>query len=127
MELRAIDYASACFKHKTPTPIRGQPNNKSLKRLKLECQSNSSSVESDLGGGNHGCLFLVLANEEFATMPNTMPFEPPMCPGPLVTPSTSTPIAALELKEKHQEEKRMCLECKNVEKALQRHTQDAIE
>ena len=50
-----------------------------------------------------------------------------MYPGPLVIPSTSTPIAALELKEKHQEEKRIYLECKNVEKALLRHMQDAVE
>ena len=127
MYLGAVDYAASYFKYKTPTPIRGQPTNKSLKRLKLECQANSSSVESDLGGGNHGYLFLVLTDEEFDSIPNTTPVEPPNYPGPLVIPATATPIEALELKERHQEEKRLYLEFKNVEKALLRHIQDAIE
>ena len=127
MYLGAVDYAASYFKYKTPTPIRGQPTNKSLKRLKLECQANSSSVESDLGGGNHGYLFLVLTDEEFDSIPNTTPVEPPNYPGPLVIPATATPIEALELKERHQEEKRLYLEFKNVEKALLRHMQDAIE
>ena len=98
-----------------------------MKRLKLECQANSSSVESDLGGGNHGYLFLVLTDEEFDSIPNTTPVEPPNYPGTIVIPATATPIEALELKERHQEEKRLCLEFKNVEKALLRHMQDAIE
>ena len=77
MYLGAVDYTASYFKCKTPTPIRGQPTNKALKRLKLEFQANSSSVEYDLGGGNHGYLFLVLTDEEFDSMPNTAPVEPP--------------------------------------------------
>jgi len=50
MRIGAIDYAAAYFKYKTPTPIRGQPNSKSLKRLQTELQANSSLVETDLGG-----------------------------------------------------------------------------
>ena len=50
-----------------------------------------------------------------------------MYPGPLVIPATATPIEAFELKERHQEEKMLYLELKNVEKALLRHMQDAIE
>ena len=41
--------------------------------------------------------------------------------------TTLIPIQALELKDVHQEVKRFYLECKNVEKALLRHIQDAIE
>ena len=60
-------------------------------------------------------------------MPNTEPFTPPTCPTPLVIPEGSTPMQALELKEEHKAQKRTCLECKNVEKALLRHIQEAIE
>ena len=35
-------------------------------------------------------------------------------------------MEALELREQHKEDKRTFYECKNVEKALQRHIQDAI-
>ena len=58
----AIDYASSYFKYKTPTPIRGEPTNKALKRLQTELRANASSVETDLGGGDHGYLGLVLTD-----------------------------------------------------------------
>jgi len=92
MTIGTIDYASLYFKYKTPTPIRGEPTHKSLKRLKLELQSNASSVETDLGGGNYGYLGLVLTDEEYATIPNTQPFVAPNYPPTLVIPPTSTQI-----------------------------------
>ena len=66
-----IDYASSYFKHKTPTPIRGEPTHKSLKRLQTESQANASSVETYLGGGNHGYLWLVKIEAENAEIPNS--------------------------------------------------------
>ena len=127
MTLGSIDYASSYFKYKTPIPIRGEPTHKSLKRLKLELQANASSVETDLGGGNYGYLGLVLTDEEYAAIPNTQPFVAPNYPPPLVIPTTATQIQALELKEQYEEAKRLYLECRNVEKALLRHVQDALE
>ena len=127
MTIGTIDYASSYFKFKTPTPIRREPTHKSLKRLKLELQANASSVETDLGGGNHGYLGLVLTDDEYASIPHTQPFVAPNYPPPLLIPATSTQIQAIELKEQHGEAKRLYLECKNVEKALLRHIQDAIE
>ena len=66
MLIGTVDYALSYFKYNTPTPIRGEWTNKTLKRLKLEVQSNVSSVEIDLGGGNHSYLDLVLIDEEYA-------------------------------------------------------------
>ena len=80
MAIKAIDYASSYFKYKTPTPIRSEPTHKSLKRLKLELQANASSVETDLGGGNHGYLGLVLTDEEYATILHTQSFVAPNYP-----------------------------------------------
>ena len=51
--------------------IRGELINKALKRLKLELQSNASSVETNLGGGNHSYLGLVLIDEEYISIPCT--------------------------------------------------------
>ena len=45
-----VDYANVYFKYKIPTPINGEPSNKSLKRLKTELRANGSSVDTDLGG-----------------------------------------------------------------------------
>ena len=69
MTLGSIYYASSYFKYKTPTPIQGAPSNKTLKQLKTELRANASSVESKLGGGDHGYLGLVLTDQEYATIP----------------------------------------------------------
>ena len=127
MAVGIIDYAASYFKYKTPTPMIGEPTNKALKRLQSELQANASSIETDLGGGNHGYLALVLTDEECNLVPNAQPFAPPTYPPPLVTPSTATAVEALELKEAYNEQKRLHLECKNVEKALLRFVQDAAE
>ena len=69
----AIDYANSYFKYKTPTPIQGTPTNKTLKRLKTELRANASSVESDLGGGDHGYLGLVLTDVKYASIRPALP------------------------------------------------------
>ena len=74
MSLRIIDYLSSYFKYKTPTPMRRVPTCKALKRLKTELQENASSIETDLGGGNHGYFSLALIDQEHDTMPNTEKF-----------------------------------------------------
>ena len=60
-------------------------------------------------------------------MPNTEPFVPPNYPALLVIPPTATAIEAMQLKEQYNDGRRRYLECKNYEKALLRHTQDALE
>ena len=122
----AVDYAASYFKYKSPTPIIGAPTNKTLKRLKQELRANASSVESDLGGGDHGYLGLVLDDVEYAAVSATA-FVAPQFPVALQVPDAASQVQALNLREAHKESRRAYYECKNVEKALQRHVQDAIE
>ena len=63
MSLGTINYSSSYFKCNTPTLIRRVPNYKEIKRLKKELQVNASSIETNLGGGDHVCLGLVPTNE----------------------------------------------------------------
>ena len=74
MAIGIIDYALSYFKYKILTPKQREPTNKALKRLKVELQANSSSAETDLGGGNYGYLELVLTDEKYASIPNTEQF-----------------------------------------------------
>ena len=67
-----VDYASTYFPYPTPTPIQGEPTYKALKRLKNELRANASSVDRDLGGGDHGYLGLVLSDEEYARVAPTV-------------------------------------------------------
>lgn len=127
MTTGTVDYASSYFKYKTPTPIQGAPTNKTLKRLKQELRANASSVESDLGGGDHGFLGLVLTDAEYALVAPTHPFVAPVFPAALTIPAGTTSLQAMNLREQWKEDKRIYYQCRNVEKALQRHIQDAIE
>ena len=77
----SINYIAFYFKYKTATIIRGEPANKSLKRLKLELQANTSSVETDLVSGNHSYLWLVLIDQEYAIIPGIQPFIALTYPG----------------------------------------------
>ena len=85
----SIDYAASYFKYKTPTPTRGEHTHKSLKQLKTELQANASSVETDLGGGDHGYLGLVLSDAEYASVPNTSAFIAPNFPATLTISSNT--------------------------------------
>ena len=88
----SVDYATSYFKYKTPTPIWGQPTHKALQRLKNELQANASSVETELGGGDHGYLGLVLSDTDYANVPYTCPFEAPTFPSALTIPATATAV-----------------------------------
>ena len=121
-----IDYVHTYFKYPTPTPINGEPTNKSLKRLKNELRANASSVDSDLGGGDHGYLGLVLTDIEYSNVSATAFVAPPF-PRTLTIPVATTAVQALQLRETHKEEARIYRECKNIERALLRHIQTALE
>ena len=123
-----IDYATLYFKYKSPIPINGEPTYKSLKRLKTELRANASSVDTDLGGGDHGYLGLVLSDVEYMRInPTPAAFVAPNFPGALVIGPTFTAIQAVQARESHAEDMALYRECKNVEKALLRHIQTAVE
>ena len=123
-----IDYTTLYFKYPVPTPIYGKPTNKILKRLEQELRVNASSVETDLGGGNHGILGLFLSNLEYAKiLPTPTWFVAPTWPGALVINSAATAVEAIHAKEMYHEQIRLFRECKNAEKDLLRHAQNALE
>ena len=92
MALGTIDYAASYFKYKIPMPIWGEPMNKALKRLQIELQANTSSVETDLRSRNHGYLALVLSNVEHTIILNIALFISPTYLSPLSIPTNATPI-----------------------------------
>ena len=123
-----IDYAALYFKYKIPTGINGEPTYKSLKRLKTELRANASSVDTDLGGGDHGYLGLVLSDAEYERIsPTPAAFVAPNFPGALVIDPAFTAMQAVQERESHNENVALYRECKNVEKALLRHIQTAVE
>ena len=122
-----VDYAATYFLYPKPTPIQGEPTYKALKRLKNELRANSSSVDSDLGGGDHGYLGLVLNEQEYSRVAPNTPFIAPMFPGPLNIPRGTDTIDAINIRKEHKRNLGLYRECREVEKALVRHITTAIE
>ena len=60
-----VDYAKTYFIHSTLTKVHGELTFSSLKTLKQELKANASWVTSELGGGVHGHLGLVLNQIEY--------------------------------------------------------------
>ena len=103
-----VDYAATYFKYPTPTPINGEPTNKTVKRLKTELRANGSSVDTDLGGGDHGYLGLLLTDLEYSRIiPTPTRFRAPAWPGALTIAANATPIEAVHAKELHREQIRV--------------------
>lgn len=127
MTTTRIDYAATYFPYKTPTPINGEPTYKSLKRLKNELRANASSVDTDLGGGDHGYLGLVLTDEEYLRVAPNHPFEAPEFPGSLIIPANTDMVTAMNLREAHKRDTNLYRECREVERALMRHITTAVE
>ena len=127
MTTTRIDYASTYFPYPIPTPIQGEPTYKSIKRLKNELRANASSVDTDLGGGDHGYLGLILNEVEYTRVAPQTPFLAPDFPGELLIPRGTDPVDALNIREKHKRDMGIYRECREVERALLRHITTAVE
>ena len=69
------------FEHKTLDKIFGEPDAKSLQKLFKQLRRNARSVNSDLGGGQYGHLFMILSQADWDALPGTTPIVPPADPG----------------------------------------------
>ena len=84
----------------------------------MKLNSNAASVQSNLGCGTLGLLFLTVSPAVYTTL-STTAFVPPVNPGPeasIPTGATGTVIA--DLRYFHTESTKIFTEYENTEKAL---------
>ena len=62
----SINYGETLFEQANLTPIRGEITFKTLHKLQNNIKSNAKSVYSNLGGGAHGHLGIVLTDSQYA-------------------------------------------------------------
>jgi hypothetical protein len=67
-----IDYVSTYFEFRTLTKIHGEPTYESLKSMTNQLKANACSVTSDLGGGSHGHLGLIMTPTEYALVSSVL-------------------------------------------------------
>ena len=82
-----------------------------------ELKQNASSVYSNLGGGAHGHLGLLLSPQIYALISN-VPYVRQAHPGPLIIPANATSHAAALQERTWKEELRVFHEVRGVEQAL---------
>ena len=75
-----IDKVVDGFPHPTVVPILGVPNYESIAALNLKLNANAASVQSNLGDGLLGLLYLTITPAEYNTL-SAIAFEPPANPG----------------------------------------------
>ena len=122
-----IDYKETHFEKSELTPIRGEPTYPSLELLLKELKANALNVHSNLGGGTHGHLGLVISPASYAHISAT-PFNHPTFPGTAaVVPPGSTQHAARTIRLKFDKDLRVYHEVNNVDKALKQQIVRAIE
>ena len=86
-----VNYRDTHFERAQLTPICGKPTYDTVHKLWNEVKANARSVYSNLGGGTHGHLGLVLMTAQYAAI-STIAFTRPDHPGPLAIPSAATVI-----------------------------------
>ena len=106
------------FQHKVLTRIHGIPVYETLQLLTTELKANAASVPTTLGGGLYGHLGLVVSDQKYATLANTIPWITPVNPGPFV-PLAGATRPQLEAAQEVWREAKLAFEiCQATEKAL---------
>ena len=99
-------------------PIIGTPDYKSIADIHLKLNYNASSVQSNLGCGTLGLLFLTVSPAVYATLSATT-FVPPVNPGPEpIIPTGSTGAAIADLRYYHSKSTKIFTEYENTDNAL---------
>ena len=106
------------FLFPTIDPIVGTPDYESIADIHLKLNSNAPSVQSNLGCGTLGLLFLTVSPAVYATL-STIVFVPPAKPGPKPNiPTGANGAAIANLRYHHREATKIFTEYENTDKDL---------
>ena len=123
-----IDYKNNVFEIPELTRIIGEPTTATLLELRNELRCNAQSVNTTLGGGQHGHLGLVTSDTLYASLPDTVPYERPAYPGPFVIQNEEATAVQIEQERADWEEStRLWREVNAVERALIQQIVAAVE
>ena len=106
------------FPFPTINPIIGTPDYEIIANIHLKLNSNAASVQSNLGCGTLGLLFLIVLPAVYTTL-SIIEFVPPVNPGPEPRfPTGATGAVISDLRYLHTEATKIFTEYKNTEKSL---------
>jgi hypothetical protein len=115
------------FPNPTITPIVGLPSYETIAELHLLLNQNAASVDSDLGGGQHGLLALTVSVAVYATI-SPIPFVAPINPGPHpIQAAGATAAQIAETNRIHDATLRIWREYQATDKALKQLLLQAVD
>ena len=127
MSSRIPSVTDTYFQHKVLSKVHGQPTYETLQTLSTEVKANAASVPSTLGGGLYGHLGLIMSDERYATLANSVPWVTPGNPGPFNPPNPATAPQIEATKDVWRELKYSFELCQATEKALIAQIVDSID
>ena len=114
------------FEFQTLPKIHGEPDYEQLKNMKDKLKTNVTKIPSELGGGGHGHLGLVLSPTEYANISPT-PYVRPVHPGVLhIAPATSERV---ENRRRQQQKRDLAVfhETVQLENALKKQITESVD
>ena len=116
-----INYKYTLLNRANLTPIRGKPTFKTLHKLRNKIKANSKAVYSNIGGGAHGHLVLVITAAQYALISPT-PFVYSVHQGYIIILNSTTAHVNSNMRIAHTKEVCLFHEVTGVEETiLQKH------
>jgi hypothetical protein len=110
------------------TKITGEPTYDDIRQLRTTIYQNAASVNTHLGGGNHGHLGMVMPALTYAGLAQILWVDPPEPPAAVVLAQNAPTAAQIaEAHRIHAQELKSRREFQNLDKALTRSIVDNIE
>ena len=107
--------------------IQGEPSYDDIRQLRTVIYQNAASIHSDLGGGLHGHLGMVMDDTTYATLTNTPWVDPPEPPAVVPLPNAPTAPQIAEAHRAHNQQLKVRREFQNLDRALTRIIIESIE
>ena len=122
-----VDSIVEGFPFPTVNPIVGEPNYESIAALHQQLNSNAASVQSHLGNGVLGLLYLTVSPAVYANL-SAVPFLPPVNPGPTpIIPDRSTVPTTSTIRARFIEETDVFKQYSTTDKALKQLLVGAVD
>jgi len=121
----SVDGITADFPHPILKKIHGEPTRKEIVELHKKLCENAAAVTSNLGGGKHGHLALILSDKDFLEEAKHA-FEAPKNPGD-DPPTTTKPEDQPSVNDRHKRQQRIFEKYGNTDKALKKQIEATVE
>ena len=126
MTTKAANYPKTHFPHPDLTKINGTPTYASLHTIFMQLKANTMSVHSNLGGGRHGHLGLLLTPQQYALI-SPIPYIQPLYPPAPIYPQFLTQQQLTVITNGYKKALQIFHTVENVERALIQQIIEAID